>query len=142
MPNSKNPNIVAVKESSGNCNRALALVQVNSRDFEMICGSDDLAVDFLFWGVRGWISGGANVFPGEQAAMAAAAAQGKWDEAKALMAGMYPVIQAMESGDYRQKAKMGCRRHGVDAGGSRLPLSPFTDAVAEAYIALLAAHGK
>src|SRR3546814_18189280 len=102
MPNSKNPNIVAVKESSGNCNRALALVQANIPDFEIICGSDDLAVDFLFWGVRGWISGGANVFPGEQAAMAAAAAQGQWAEAKALMAGMYQVVTALEHGDYNR----------------------------------------
>jgi 4-hydroxy-tetrahydrodipicolinate synthase len=136
------PNIVAIKESSGDFNRALALIQADIPDFQIISGSDDLALDFLFWGVRGWISGGANVFPGEQVAMAAAARQGKWDEAKALMSGMYPIIQAMEAGDYNQKAKLGCRRHGVDAGGVRLPLAQLGDADRQAFARVLDAYDK
>lgn len=136
------PNIVAIKESSGNFNRALELVQARIPDFQIICGADDTAADFLFWGVRSWISGGANVFPGEQAEMLAAAAKGRWDEVRALMAGMYPVIRSMESGDYNQKAKLGCRRHGVDAGAVRLPLVSMSDADERAFLALLDAYKR
>lgn len=134
---SKIPNIVGIKESSGDFSRALALIKADLPDFEVICGCDDQAADFLFWGVRSWISGGANVFPGEQAAMINAALDGKWDEVKALMTGMLPVIQAMESGDYNQKAKLGCRRHGIEAGSVRQPLLPLSEADARAFSSLL-----
>src|SRR3546814_9272383 len=79
---SKIPNIVGIKESSGNFSRALALIKADLPNFEVICGCDDQAADFLFWGVRSWISGGANVFPGEQAAMINASLAGNWDEVK------------------------------------------------------------
>ncbi|MBV2179672.1 MAG: 4-hydroxy-tetrahydrodipicolinate synthase [Castellaniella sp.] len=136
----KIPNIVGIKESSGNFNRALHLIQARIPDFQIISGSDDMAADFLFWGVRCWISGGANVFPGEQARMIKAAADGRWDEVRSLMNGMYPVIQAMESGDYNQKAKLGCRRHGVEAGTVRLPLAPLSDEAAQEFLAMLDAY--
>lgn len=119
------PNIVAIKESSSSFSRALALIEARIPDFQIICGADDLAADFLFWGVRGWISGTANVFPAEQVAMVRAADEERWDDVKALMSAMYPVIQSMEAGDFNHKAKLGCRRHGVDAGTVRAPLSPL-----------------
>jgi 4-hydroxy-tetrahydrodipicolinate synthase len=134
------PNIVGIKESSGSFNRALSLIQAGIPDFQIISGSDDMAADFLFWGVRSWISGGANVFPGEQARMVKAAAEGRWDEVRGLMSGMYPVILAMESGDYNQKAKLGCRRHGVEAGPVRLPLAPLSEQDERAFLAQLDAY--
>lgn len=134
---SKVPNIVAIKESSGDFSRALALIKADLPDFEVICGCDDQAADFLFWGVRSWISGGANVFPGEQAAMIDAALKGEWDEVKSLMTAMLPSIQAMESGDYNQKAKLGCRRHGIDVGPVRQPLLPLSETDAQAFSQLL-----
>jgi 4-hydroxy-tetrahydrodipicolinate synthase len=90
--------------------------------------------------VRSWISGGANVFPGEQAKMVKAAGEGRWDEVRSLMRGMYPVIQAMESGDYNQKAKLGCRRHGIEAGPVRLPLSPLSAQDEQAFLEKLNAY--
>jgi 4-hydroxy-tetrahydrodipicolinate synthase len=134
---SKIPNIVAIKESSGNFSRALALIKAELPGFEVICGCDDQAADFLFWGVRSWISGGANVFPGEQSAMIDAALKGEWEKVKSMMTAMLPSIQAMESGDYNQKAKLGCRRHGIDVGPVRQPLLPLSDADAKAFCDLL-----
>lgn len=133
----KVPNIVGIKESSGDFNRGLALLQMNIPDFEIISGSDDMAADFLFWGAKGWISGGANVFPKEQADLASAAKAGRWDEVRSLMSAMYPVIQSMEAGDYNQKAKFGCYRHGVDAGGVRLPLTDMNNDVKQEFKELL-----
>src|SRR3546814_7615772 len=101
-----------------------------------------MAAAFLFCGGRSWISGGAKVFPGEQAAMMAAAEKGDWDEVKRLMSRMYPVIQAMEAGDYNQKAKLGCRRHGVNAGGVRLPLSQLSEADVQAFARMLDAYQR
>ncbi len=131
------PNIVAIKESSGDFSRALKLISARLPDFEIICGCDDQAPDFLFWGVKSWISGAANVFPGEQVAMVNAALEGKWEEVRELATGMLPAIQDMESGDYNQKAKLGCHRHGIDVGTVRQPLLALPEQDAQKFIDLL-----
>ncbi len=134
----KEPNIVGIKESSGDLSRALHLMQADTPNFDMVCGCDDQAADFLFWGAKGWISGAANVFPAEQVQMMALAQAEDWQAVKDLMLKMYPAIYSMESADYNQKAKLGAGiRHGVDVGGIRLPLVDLTDADKQAFEQLL-----
>lgn len=132
-------NIVGIKESSGDFSRVIAMVNAKLSNFEIICGCDDQAADFLFWGVRSWISGGANVFPAEQAQMLKAAENENWQTVRKMMQEMLPAIQAMESGNYNQKAKLGCLRHNIDVGPVRLPLLPMEKAEHDDFLALL--HG-
>lgn len=134
---SKIPNIIGIKESSGDFSRALALIHAGLNNFEVICGCDDQAADFLFWGVTSWISGGANVFPAEQVQMMAAAEKEDWKTVRKMMKAMLPSIQAMEAGDYNQKAKIGCLRHQLDVGEVRQPLLPISQADADKFKALL-----
>ena len=133
-------NIVGIKESSGNFSRVVAMVNANLPDFQVVCGCDDQAADFLFWGVRSWISGGANVFPAEQVQMLKAAEQGDWDSVRRMMAAMLPAIAAMESGNYNQKAKLGCVRHGIDVGSVRLPLLPVDAQEQDDFLAQINAY--
>lgn len=133
-------NIVGIKESSGNFSRVVAMVNANLPDFQVVCGCDDQAADFLFWGVRSWISGGANVFPAEQVQMLKAAEQGDWDSVRRMMAAMLPAITAMESGNYNQKAKLGCVRHGIDVGSVRLPLLPVDAQERDDFLAQINAY--
>lgn len=128
------PKIIGIKESSGDFSRAIALMELADEGFQVVCGSDDQAADYLFWGARSWISGGANVFPAEQVQMLKAAEQGDWDRVRATMRAMLPAIRDMEGGDYNQKAKLGCVRHGVDVGQVRLPLRPVSDADAKSFV--------
>ncbi len=136
----KVPNIVGIKESSGDFGRALALIQAKLPDFEVVCGCDEQAADFLFWGVRAWISGSANVFPAEQVAMIEAAKAGRLDEVRDLLSAMYPVIHDMESSDFNQKAKLAAKRHGIEPGEIRRPLAPLTAGQAQAFQQLLDAY--
>lgn len=133
-------NIVGIKESSGNFSRVVAMVNANLPDFQVVCGCDDQAADFLFWGVRSWISGGANVFPAEQVQMLKAAEQEDWDTVRRMMAAMLPAIAAMESGNYNQKAKLGCVRHGIDVGLVRLPLLPVDAQERDDFLAQINAY--
>lgn len=128
------PGIIGIKESSGDFTRALALMQMAGPEFQVVCGSDDQAADYLFWGARSWISGGANVFPAEQVTMLEAAKREDWHRVRDLMRDMLPAIQNMEAADYNQKAKLGCRRHGVDAGEVRPPLRPLSPDAAQAFL--------
>ncbi len=134
---SKHPYIVGIKESSGNFSHALRMLQAKFENFEIVCGCDDQPVDFFFWGARSWIAGAANVFPEEQVAIYQAACKGDWDEARRIMTKIYPAIHSMESGDYNQKAKIGCLKGTVDVGGVRLPLVDISDEDKQAFLSLL-----
>lgn len=128
------PTVVGIKESSGDFSRFLALNADVSDGFAVICGCDDHAADHLWWGVRAWISGSANVFPRAQAAMVAAAGQGDFDQVRRLMAAMLPAIRHMEGGGYNQKAKLGASiRTGVETGPVRQPLLPLDASESEEF---------
>lgn len=135
-------NIVGIKESSGNFSRVVAMVNADLPDFQVVCGCDDQAADFLFWGVRSWISGGANVFPAEQVQMLKAAEREDWATVRSMMKAMLPAIGAMESGNYNQKAKLGCVRHGVDVGQVRLPLLPVEQQERDEFLALITVYDQ
>ena len=133
----KHPNIIGVKESSGDFSHALRILQANFNDFEVVCGCDDQPVDFFFWGAKSWIAGAANVFPAEQVALFNATQQGDWQTAKKIMSEIYPVIHSMESGNYNQKAKVGCLKGTVDVGAVRVPLTPMSGSEKSEFLALL-----
>lgn len=48
----KHPNIIGVKESSGDFSHALRMLQADFDDFDVVCGCDDQPVDFFFWGAK------------------------------------------------------------------------------------------
>lgn len=133
----RHPNIIGIKESSGDFSQALRMLQADFPDFDVICGCDDQPVDYFFWGAKAWIAGAGNVFPGEQVALHAAARGGDWDSARAIMRKLYPALHSMESGDYNQKAKAGCLNGTLDAGDVRLPLAPLDAAAKQAFRDLL-----
>lgn len=131
----QNPNIIAIKESSGDFSRALRLLQTEWTDFEVVCGCDDQPLDFFFWGAKSWIAGAGNVFPEEQVALFNAAQANDWAHARTIMQSIYPAIYSMESGNYNQKAKLGCLKGQIDVGPVRLPLSPLSAAQAAKFMA-------
>ncbi|MER2163472.1 MAG: 4-hydroxy-tetrahydrodipicolinate synthase [Psychrobacter alimentarius] len=133
----KHPNIIGIKESSGDFSHALRMLQANFDNFEVICGCDDQPVDFFFWGAKSWIAGAANVFPEEQVALFNATQQGDWDEAKQIMSEIYPAIHSMESDNYNQKAKAGCLKGSVDVGSVRVPLTDMPTDEKSAFLLLL-----
>ncbi|WP_019671841.1 4-hydroxy-tetrahydrodipicolinate synthase [Psychrobacter lutiphocae] len=133
----KHPNIVGIKESSGDFSHALRMMQANFENFEVVCGCDDQPVDFFFWGSKSWIAGAANVFPEEQVKLFNAAQDGNWDLAKQIMSDIYPAIHSMESGNYNQKAKAGCLKGTVNVGDVRLPLVAMSKEETDEFLSLL-----
>lgn len=122
----KDPNIVGIKESSGDFSRAVALLNLGLKDFEVVCGSDDQGADYLFWGARSWIGGGANYLAADHVNMIEAAKADDWSQVRSIMTRILPVLQNMESGGYNQKAKLGCGLIGYPVGPVRAPLHPVS----------------
>jgi 4-hydroxy-tetrahydrodipicolinate synthase len=119
------PEIVAIKESSGDFSRFLTLRRRYADRIEVMCGSDDQAVDYFSWGVRSWLAGTANVLPRQHVVVLEAALRGDHALAHRLFEGMLPWVQDMESGSYNQKAKLGLAHVGIECGAVRQPLLPL-----------------
>ncbi len=131
------PDFVAIKESSGDFSRFLAMRRRLAGRLDIMCGSDDQAADYFAWGVRSWLAGTSNVLPRQHVATLEAANRGEHDEAHRLFDQFLPWVQNMESGSYNQKAKLGLRRQGIECGGVRQPLLPVEASMAAEFLATL-----
>jgi 4-hydroxy-tetrahydrodipicolinate synthase len=91
------PNVVGVKESSGNLVQITELLTQLSTarpDFCVFAGDDGLALPILAVGGVGLISVASNAIPGPMAQLVAAALAGEWGEARALNARYFSLMQA------------------------------------------------
>ena len=59
----RHPNLEAIKESSGDVRRVMALRAILGERLRILCGVDDLIVEAVSAGACGWIAGLANAFP-------------------------------------------------------------------------------
>lgn len=78
------PEIVCVKEESGDIRRVTdTYIELGDR-FSVFCGVDDLIVESAALGVTGWVSGMTNVWPAECVRIFNLCAQEKFAEAREL----------------------------------------------------------
>jgi 4-hydroxy-tetrahydrodipicolinate synthase len=78
------PEIVCVKEETGDIRRVTdTYIDLGDR-FSVFCGVDDLIVESAALGVTGWVSGMTNVWPAECVRIFNLCAQEKFAEARAL----------------------------------------------------------
>lgn len=120
-----NPAIIAIKESSSDFSRFLAMRRLYSERITIMCGSDDQAVDYFAWGIKSWLAGTANALPKHHAAVVSKANSGDIAGARALFDAMLPWVQACEAGSYNQKMKLALKMQGIDCGAVRQPLLPL-----------------
>jgi 4-hydroxy-tetrahydrodipicolinate synthase len=123
------PNIIGIKEATGDLSRVAILRAQCRPGFLLFSGDDATACDFMLQGGNGVISVTANVAPRLMHAMCAAALAGITDEARAInvrLDGLHHKL-FVESNPIPVKwavAEMGLCRHGI-----RLPLTWLSAAV-------------
>jgi 4-hydroxy-tetrahydrodipicolinate synthase len=91
------PNIVGIKESSGNLvqiTELLCLLSTAAPGFKVFAGDDALALPILAAGGAGLISVASNAIPGPMSQIVAAALAGDWATARALNARYFALMQA------------------------------------------------
>ncbi len=86
------PNIVCIKESSDNVRRITDLINLYGDRFILFSGVDDLLLESVLLGAKGWISGLVNAFPEENQALWNLATAGRWEEARALYRWYTPLL--------------------------------------------------
>ncbi|PLR32743.1 dihydrodipicolinate synthase family protein [Chimaeribacter arupi] len=122
---SRSPNVVAIKESSGDINN-LHLLALKFPNIALSCGWDDQALEFFAWGARSWVCAGSNFLPREHVALYEACVVEKdFSKGRNIMAAMMPLMNFLDGGKFVQSIKYGCELKGLKAGGIRAPLLPL-----------------
>ncbi|MDF3854157.1 MULTISPECIES: 4-hydroxy-tetrahydrodipicolinate synthase [Paracoccus] len=121
------PRIIGIKESSGSLQRAIGIATRYKDRIQLVSGSDDIALDFMFWGADAWICGPANCMAKAVCDLDRTYRSGDLDKARAQMATLYTAMNILESGKFVQKLKYGCEIQGMPVGECRAPLGPLTD---------------
>ncbi len=122
-----NPRVIGIKESSGVMQRGIEIASRYEGKIQLISGSDDIALDFMFWGADSWICGPSNFMAKACCDLDRAYKAGDLDEARRIMTVLYPAMNILESGKFVQKIKYGCELQGLPVGECRAPLGPLTD---------------
>lgn len=122
----KVPNIIGIKEATGNMDRVREIRERCGPDFLIFSGDDATATEAILLGADGDISVTANVVPEEMAAMCAAALEGDAEKARALNAEIAELHQELFIEANPIPVKWALYEMGLIDRGIRLPLTPLS----------------
>ena len=122
------PNIVGIKESSGNMVQITELLTQAPHGFRVFAGDDALALPILALGGAGLISVASNVIPAQMSDMVRAAIRNDWADARRINRHFFPLMQAhfWEPSPGPVKAVLSILGRGHEH--LRLPMVPVTRA--------------
>jgi len=120
----KIPNIVAVKEFSGDVRRAFEISELC--DIQVIAGADDLLFELLVDGATGWFAGFPNTFPAESVEIYDLVKAGRIDEARTLYKYLVAAFRWDSRTEFVQAIKLGMDMVGRYGGPCRPPRSALT----------------
>ncbi|AIC31039.1 dihydrodipicolinate synthase protein (plasmid) [Rhizobium etli bv. mimosae str. IE4771] len=121
-----NPRVIGIKESSGVLQRAIDIASRYEGKIQLVSGSDDIALDFMFWGAESWICGPSNCMAKACCDLDRTYKAGELGKAREMMKTLYRAMNILESGKFVQKIKYGCELQGLPVGTCRAPLGELT----------------
>lgn len=121
-----NSRVIGIKESSGVLQRAIDITSRYEGKIQLVSGSDDIALDFMFWGAQSWICGPSNCMAKACCDLDRTYKAGELGKAREMMKTLYRAMNILESGKFVQKIKYGCELQGMPVGQCRAPLGPLT----------------
>jgi 4-hydroxy-tetrahydrodipicolinate synthase len=131
------PNIVCLKESAPDTRRFTDLFNAMGDRYVLFAGLDDVALEALLLGARGWVSGLTNAFPQESLALYEAAVAGDLDTARAIYRWFMPLLHLDAEHDLVQSIKLAEQIMGRGSERVRPPRYPLTGARRDEVIALV-----
>ena len=134
---SKIPNIVAVKEASGDLNAMTHIIANTADDFVLYSGDDSLTIPVLSIGGAGVISVASHVIGNELQEMVKAFFDGEQAKAAKLHQHLLPLMQGLFAAPSPGPVKTALQIKGLDVGSVRLPLVGLTGEERAALISLL-----
>ncbi|HLC43103.1 MAG TPA: 4-hydroxy-tetrahydrodipicolinate synthase [Methylomirabilota bacterium] len=135
------PNIVAVKEASGNLEQMQQLIVGAGDRLAVLSGDDTLTLPLMVVGGKGVISVIANIVPKETAELTHAALAGDWKRARDLHLKLFPLSQAMFIETNPIPIKEAMAMVGMIEPEFRLPLCRMSDQNRERLRKVLSQYG-
>jgi 4-hydroxy-tetrahydrodipicolinate synthase len=125
------PNVVAVKESSGDLDQMTKIIAGLPDGVRLYSGDDNLTLPVLSIGGHGVVSVTSHIIGKEMKAMINAYLEGRPQEAAALHAKLHPVFKGMFNCPHPVSnpvpIKHALKLKGIDCGSVRLPLAPVSE---------------
>lgn len=122
---SVHPNVMGIKEASGDMSYAMKIARYLSDDFAMYCGNDDITVPLLSVGASGVISVWANIMPQEVHDMVADWFAGRRDKALAEQLRCLDLINGLFMEVNPIPVKEAMNLMGLKSGSFRMPMYPM-----------------
>ena len=122
------PNIVGIKEATGNISQVAKLASLVDGKIDIYSGNDDQIVPLCSLGGSGVISVLANVAPQQTHDLVIHCLEGRYEEAKKLQLKALPLIEQLFIEVNPIPVKAALNMQGFDVGSPRLPLTELTDA--------------
>ena len=135
------PNIVGIKDATGNLERGQWLIREAPAHFSVYSGDDPTAPLLMLMGGKGNISVTANVLPKEMATLCEAALAGDAKAVAQQNLALMPVHRAMFCEANPIPVKWALHRMGRMEAGVRLPLVAPSEGAQEIILSALRAHG-
>ncbi|MEH6616674.1 MAG: 4-hydroxy-tetrahydrodipicolinate synthase [Porticoccus sp.] len=120
------PNIIGIKDATGDLARARELIDICPEDFAIYSGDDGTALEFILMGGHGDISVTANVAPGLMAEMCHLALAGESEKAREINTRLNPVHDAMFVESNPIPVKWAVAEMGLMQRAIRLPLTELS----------------
>lgn len=133
-------NLHAVKESSGDVRRVTEVVVRLGQRLNVFAGMDDMIVEAIVMGARGWIAGLVNALPAESVELVRLAESGRIEEARALYEWFLPLLRLDTVPEFVQHIKLVQQELGCGTAYVRPPRLELEPAVAAETRALLRRH--
>jgi 4-hydroxy-tetrahydrodipicolinate synthase len=121
------PNIVAIKDATGNIPRGAELIAALDGRLAVYSGDDATAAELILAGGQGNVSVTANVAPKSMSELCAAAIAGNREETERLNELLMPLNRKLFLEANPIPVKWSLQRMGMIGEGIRLPLTPFSE---------------
>ena len=131
------PNIVAIKESAPDPRRFTDVINEFGERFVLFAGLDDVALEGLMLGAKGWVSGLTNAFPAESLALYAAIRAGDLARARSIYRWFMPLLHLDAEHDLVQSIKLAEQIMGRGSERVRPPRLPLAGARRAAVTAMV-----
>jgi 4-hydroxy-tetrahydrodipicolinate synthase len=119
------PNLVAIKESSGDVRRITDIFNQVGDRYAIFSGVDDLILESVLLGATGWIAGVGLAFPKENQYLWDLAISGQWDKAREIYRWYTPLLHLDIPIKFVQYIKLCIQECGLGGEWVRAPRLPI-----------------
>jgi 1-pyrroline-4-hydroxy-2-carboxylate deaminase len=129
--------LVAIKESSGDVRRITDLYNTVGDRYAVFCGVDDLILESVMLGAKGWVAGLGLAFPKENQHLWDLMSRGEWEKARQLYRWYMPLLHLDTAVKFVQYIKLTVQECGLGAEWVRAPRLPLDGAEREQVLSII-----